>query len=135
MRLLRDWLHRRRAMPAMAANPADGHPPCLIEHLYDIGDWTEGSDSPGYLYNYLDYTFRDGERLLRARHYLDEPETILLLASEALQRQDRFAMEVLVHLHLRYGRIEQVSATGRQPLDPGLRDWLAQQVEARRRQL
>jgi len=105
--------------------------PFLIEHRMDFGDLQTGSpDAFGYIYNYLEYGFRDGARELWARHYLDEPGMAILNAYGGLDWDDAFVRNVMVFLGMRYARMDLMTERGRVPLPPDLAARLDEAVRA-----
>ena len=100
----------------MAVDPyeQDVIAPFAIRHRVEFGD--EDPNVPGqfgYWYNYIDYDFAGGERLLTARHYLDEPKRAILLG---LPIEDELTLLVLQFLLLRYDTLEWLGPNGYVPV-------------------
>lgn len=90
----------------MTANPyeQDVIAPVAVRHLVEFGD--PDANLPGlfgYWYNYIDYDFSLGDRVLTARHYLDEPKRAILLGQPI---EDELTILVLQFLLMRYDTLE-----------------------------
>ena len=84
--------------------------PVAVRHLVEFGD--PDPNLPGlfgYWYNYFDYDFALGDRMLTARHYLDEPKRALLLGTPV---EDELTMLVLQFLLMRYDTLEWLGRDG-----------------------
>ena len=105
--------------------------PFLVEHRMDFGDPEPGRpDSFGHVYNYLDYGFREDGRELWARHYLDEPDTVILNGADEPMLGDPFVRRVMIFLGMRYGKMDVITPRGRMNLPADAAAALAEAVRA-----
>ncbi|PXA90828.1 hypothetical protein DMC47_26770 [Nostoc sp. 3335mG] len=88
--------------------------PIAIRHLVEFGDPDPHMPGRfGYWYNYLDYDFSAGGRVLTARHYLDESKRAILLGEPV---EDELTMQVLQFLLMRFDNLEWLGRDGYIPV-------------------
>lgn len=81
--------------------------PISVRHLVEFGDTTP--DRPGqfgFWYNFIDYQFVEDDRDVLCRHYFDEPDRAILMATAT---DDDFCLRILVFLSMRYGTLQSLA--------------------------
>ncbi len=103
--------------------------PVSIEHGIDAM-MTEDGQAFEFYYNFLIYTFRQGDETLVAKHYLDQPGEVSLTPLPSSDLNTSFAKGVLLYLAMRYSRITTLGEHGTAPLTAALLSELADAVRA-----
>lgn len=84
--------------------------PFAIHHRVEFGDPDPNLPGQfGYWYNYIDYDFRAGDKVVSARHYLDEQRRAILLGQPD---EGELTLLVLQFLLMRYDTLEWLGREG-----------------------